>query len=254
MVAEKDKYYLFVDECGDQNLTSLDENFPIFTLCSVLMSHSQLRAMEGKISALKKKYWGDKTVILHSRDIRKCDKEFKILFDLDTKRCFYEDIDALLGEKDAYSVVSCSILKEPYIRQFGKFNDIYGQSLSFLIERSIFYLDDVSDNADMHIMAEMRGKQQDQSLLNYYNRLRDVGTHWVTPERLQSHIRKFDFLSKKQNVTGLQLADLIAYPITQHLLYPDRVNFAYDIIKDNIYESKSKRLGLKVIPNPERVQ
>ena len=166
----------------------------------------------------------------------------------------YEDIDALLGEKDAYSVVSCSILKEPYIRQFGKFNDIYGQSLSFLIERAIFYLDDVSDNADMHIIAEMRGKQQDQSLLNYYNRLRDVGTHWVTPERLQSHIRKFDFLSKKQNVTGLQLADLIAYPITQHLLYPDRVNFAYDIIKDNIYESEGKKLGLKVIPNPEKEQ
>lgn len=254
MVAEKDKYYLFVDECGGQNLTSLDENFPIFTLCGVLMSHSQLRAMEGKISALKKKYWGDKTVILHSRDIRKCDKEFKILFDLDTKRCFYEDIDALLGEKDAYSVVSCSILKEPYIRQFGKFNDIYGQSLSFLIERSIFYLDDVSDNANMHIIAEMRGKQQDQSLLNYYNRLRDVGTHWVTPERLQSHIRKFDFLSKKQNVTGLQLADLIAYPITQHLLYPDRVNFAYDIIKDNIYESEGKKLGLKVIPHLEEEQ
>lgn len=104
----------------------------------------------------------------------------------------------------------------------------------------------------MHIIAEMRGKQQDQSFLNYYNRLRDVGTHWVTPERLQSHIRKFDFLSKKQNVTGLQLADLIAYPITQHLLFPDRVNFAYDIIKNNIYENEGKKLGLKVIPNPDK--
>mgnify|MGYP003313765145 CR=1 FL=1 len=252
-MAEKEKYYMFVDECGDQNLTSLDKNFPIFTLCGVLMSHSQLQVMEAGISALKKKYWGDKTVILHSRDIRKCDKEFKILFDLDIKRRFYEDIDTILGEKDAYSVVSCSILKESYIRQFGKFNDIYGQSLSFLIERSIFYLDDVSNNADMHIIAEMRGKQQDQSLLNYYNRLRDVGTHWVTPERLQSHIRKFDFLSKKQNVTGLQLADLIAYPITQHLLSPDRVNFAFDIIKGSIYESNGKKLGLKVIPNPDKL-
>ena len=32
-----------------------------------------------------------------------------------------------------------------------------GKSLSFLIERAIFFLDDISDNADMHIMAEMRG-------------------------------------------------------------------------------------------------
>ena len=193
-MAEKDKYYLFIDECGDQNLTSLDENFPIFTLCGVLMSHSQMRAMEERISVLKKKYWGDKTAILHSRDIRKCNKEFKILFDLDIKRRFYEDIDAILGEKDAYSVVSCSILKEPYIRQFGKFNDIYGQSLSFLIERAIFYLNEVSDNADMHIIAEMRGKQQDQSLLNYYNRLRDVGTHWVTPGKASIAHPKIRFL------------------------------------------------------------
>ena len=124
---------MFIDECGDQNLSAFDENFPIFTLCGVLMSQGQLRAMENKITALKKKYWGDKTVILHSRDIR-----------------------------------------------------------------------------------------------------------------------KFDFLSKKQNVTGLQLADIIAYPITQYLLYPDRVNFAYDIVKNNIYVSDGKKLGLKVIPRPEK--
>ena len=138
-MAYKEKYYMFIDECGDQNLSAFDENFPIFTLCGVLMSHKQLHAMEDRITALKKKYWGDKTVILHSRDIRKCDKEFKILFDLDIKKQFYEDLDALLGEPNAYTVVSCSILKEPYIRQFGKFNDIYGQSLSFLIDRSIFF-------------------------------------------------------------------------------------------------------------------
>lgn len=49
-MAEKEKYYMFVDECGDQNLAAFDENFPIFTLCGVLMSHSQLRDMEAKIT------------------------------------------------------------------------------------------------------------------------------------------------------------------------------------------------------------
>ena len=50
---EKEKYYMFVDECGDQNLSAFDENFPIFTLCGVLMTHSQLRAKENKITELK---------------------------------------------------------------------------------------------------------------------------------------------------------------------------------------------------------
>ncbi len=53
-----------------------------------------------------RKYWGDQVVILHSRDIRKCDKEFKILFDLDIKKQFYEDLYAIMGQKDAYTAVS----------------------------------------------------------------------------------------------------------------------------------------------------
>lgn len=47
-----------------------------------------------------------KNWILHSRDIRKCDKEFKILFDLDIKKQFYEDLYAIMGQKDAYTAVS----------------------------------------------------------------------------------------------------------------------------------------------------
>lgn len=35
------------------------------------MSHGQLRAMENKITALKKKYWGDKTVQNVSRVARR---------------------------------------------------------------------------------------------------------------------------------------------------------------------------------------
>ena len=237
----EEKYYMYVDECGDQNLSAYDEHFPIFTLCGVIMSESQLQDIEAKVHALKDEFWGEgKTVILHSRDIRKCDKEFKILFDLKIRETFYNRIDQILGNKDAFKTVICTIRKEPYIRQFGRYNDVYGQSLGFLIERSIFYLDEIAPGSNLHIIAEMRGKKEDQNLLNYYNQLRDKGTYWVTPERMQSHILKFEFMSKKKDVTGLQLADLIAYPITQHILFPDRVNYAFDTIKDSIYNVEGK--------------
>ena len=35
---KKEKYYLYVDECGDQNLANFDTNFPIFTLCGIIVS------------------------------------------------------------------------------------------------------------------------------------------------------------------------------------------------------------------------
>lgn len=140
------KYYLFLDECGDQNLTSFDPSFPIFTLCGIIVSQEQLDIITEKINTLKKEFWGDKKVILHSRDIRKCQNGFEIFFDLDVKRQFYEQINEILKE-NMYVIVCCSILKEPYIRQYGRLNDVYGQSLSYIMERTVFYLDNFTNNS-----------------------------------------------------------------------------------------------------------
>ena len=169
---------MYVDECGDQNLSNFEVTFPIFTLCRVIVSESQRIALEEKVNEMKRRFWGATGVILHSRDIRKCEKAFVTLFDLEVKQKFYNEINSILGEAGAYTVVTCSILKEEYIRQFGRFNDVYGQSLSLLVERAIFYLDDLNTEGDidLQIIAEMRGKREDKNLLSYYNQLRDKGT------------------------------------------------------------------------------
>lgn len=241
---------MYVDECGDQNLSNFEATFPIFTLCGVIVSEEQNVALEEQVNAMKQRFWGTTGVILHSRDIRKCEKAFVNLFDLDIKQKFYDEINAILGKADAYKVVTCTILKEEYIRQFGRFNDVYGQSLSLLVERAIFYLDDlaIEEGVELHIIAEMRGKKEDRNLLSYYNQLRDKGTYWVTPERLQSHAKRFDFVPKKDNIVGLQIADLIAYPITRHILEPDILNPAFNILSKNLYCSEGKCLGMKIIP------
>lgn len=87
------KYYLFLDECGDQNLSSFDPSFPIFTLCGVIMSQEQLENVTEKVNALKQEFWGERKIILHSRDIRKCQNGFEIFFDLGVKQRFYEQIN-----------------------------------------------------------------------------------------------------------------------------------------------------------------
>lgn len=245
------KYFMYVDECRDQNLSNFEATFPIFTLCGVIFSENQKIAIEEKVNALKQRFWGTTGVILHSRDIRKCEKAFVNLFNLEVKQQFYNEINRILGEAGAYTVVSCSILKEEYIRQFGRFNDVYGQSLSLLMERAIFYLDDLNAEAgtDLQIIAEMRGRKEDKNLLSYYNQLRDKGTYWITPERLQSHVKRFDFVPKRENVIGLQIADLIAYPITRHILEPEILNPAFNVLEKNIYRSGEKLLGMKVIPH-----
>lgn len=243
-----EKYYLFLDECGDQNLANFDPSFPIFTLCGIVLSEEQLQILSSQINDLKKDFWGDKKIILHSRDIRKCQNGFEIFFDLDTKQAFYTRINKILGQ-DIYTIICCAILKEPYIRQYGKLNDVYGQSLSFIMERTVFYLDGVKkSNIELTTIIEKRGKKEDSSLLAYYNSLIDRGTYWVTADRIKSYFKNFQMKAKQDNIIGLQVADLIAYPITRHILDENAVNLSFDIIKRNIYTKGDKLYGMKVFP------
>ena len=244
-----EKYYLFLDECGDQNLSNFDPSFPVFTLCGVIMSQTQLDVITEKVEALKQKFWGERKIILHSRDIRKCQNGFEIFFDLNMKQCFYESINQILKEK-IYVIVCCSILKEDYIRQYGRLNDVYGQSLSYIMERTVFYLDSLAkENINLTTIVECRGKKEDKSLLDYYNKVLDRGTYWVKPDRIRRYFKEFEMRRKSEDLVGLQIADLVAYPITRHVLDENAVNLAYDILKDNIYQKNGKLYGMKIFPN-----
>ena len=242
------KYYLFLDECGDQNLANFDPSFPAFTLCGIVMSESDYESIESKIIEMKRKYWLDKKVILHSRDIRKCEKGFEILFDLDIKKSFYEDINSIMKDSN-YTIISCTILKEPYIRKYGRLGDVYGLSLSFIMERTVFFLDSQNSNGiELHTVAEKRGKKEDMDLLRYYNELLDRGTYFVKSSRVKKYFKSFEFKDKKENIAGLQIYDLAAYPITRHNLDNSTVNFAFDIIESKIYTQDEKQHGLKIFP------
>lgn len=245
----KSKYYLYIDECGDHQLEKFNPNFPIFTLCGFLVPGDKLNDLEESVKAFKREFFNDEGVIIHSRDIRKQEKAYSILQYPEIREKFYDGINAILGKHDAYVIVCCSILKEPFVERFSRGEDVYGLSLKYLIERAIFCMDDNVDNGTLEIYIERRGVKQDRSLLNYYNRLRATGTKWVTSERLVDRLGRFIFSYKKDNIIGLQLADLIAYPITRHVLDPKSPNPAYDVISDKIYTYKGAVLGMKIIPH-----
>ena len=92
-----DNFVLYLDECGDQNLSSFDPQFPIFTLCGVVVSEEQDELLADRINSLKRDIWNNTNIILHSRDIRKCQNGFEVLFDLEVKKRFIESVNAILA-------------------------------------------------------------------------------------------------------------------------------------------------------------
>lgn len=248
----KSKYYLFIDECGDHNLAKFDPIFPAFTLCGILVSRQNLSVLNKSFEDLKTDIFGSKDAIIHSVDIRKWRGNFSILADETLRIRFFEGIEKILCQHGVYVIVSCTILKEQ-LHKFcvrGEENDVYGLSLSYLIERSIFCVDNINgESSEISIVVERRGKKEDKKLLNYYNGLRNHGTKWIKAERLRARITNFGFKNKKDNIIGLQIADLIAYPVTIHLLHPERNNPSYETVKHNIFQDNGVLLGQKVIPH-----
>lgn len=88
-------------------------------------------------------------------------------------------------------------------------------------------------------------------MLSYFNQVCDSGTFYVESKRFKSVIRGLDFVDKKDNENGLQLSDLVAYPIATHVLDPQRPNPAFDIVKQKLYSRRGGNYdgyGLKIFP------
>lgn len=240
--------YLFLDETGDHGLKFLDPNFPIFLLCGCLFTEQALAAYQEELDAIKMKYWKTKSVILHSRDIRKCEGPFQIFFDLSLKQSFYADLDAAMVRAD-FTVIAAAINKEEHIKKYGRLaHDPYDVSLSFIMERLVYCLDEPGVSGDAKLVFEKRGHKEDMQLIAHFNSIRDAGTHFVKAERMQQRITGCDFIAKKENAIGLQCADLCAYPLARSLVLQGEPSRAADIIKKKVYCKGTKMYGLKVFP------
>jgi hypothetical protein len=249
MIKTNTTYYLFIDESGDHGLTTLNPDFPVFLLCGVLLAEPDYFAIRDEFNRIKGDFWKNKQVIFHSRDIRKCEKEFQILFDMELKAAFYQQLNACI-ENGNYTVIASAIQKDNYIKKFGRLsNDVYELALSFMIERSVFYLDDINlPGKNLQIVIEKRGKKEDKKLDEHFQRLVSRGTGYVDAQRLRDINLNIHFRNKKENINGLQLADLVAYPTARYVIDPKRANPAFDIVAPKIYSKNGKRYGLKIFP------
>ena len=242
------KYYFYIDETGDHWLTTINEDFPYFLLCGILLREDQADIMNHEIKALKQKYFWTDAVILHSRDIRKCNGPFQILFDLEVKKNFYSDLNTTIY-KTPFIIISAAIKKEDYLKRYGvTAHNPYQVTLSYILERLVFCVDGLDRNWAVQILIEKRGKNEDRDLLQHYNRVVDSWTFYVTSDRFQNRIQWFDFRGKKENDSGIQLADLCAYPVVSSIRNPNIPNPAFELLKPKIYCHESKLYGLKIFP------
>jgi hypothetical protein len=239
---------VFLDEAGDLNLDLHDENFPLFAVTLFVCDTTDYtRSIVPAVLEFKIKHFGHEAVILHSRDIRKAQKEFGFLTDRERREAFLQELTALMRDLN-YRWITTVIRKQRHRELYGvAAQNPYDLALTFCLERLLPLLEE-EKQSDVCVVAEARGKREDKELELCFLRTLSNGTYYISADRFRAVKFTLKFAEKTKNVIGNQMADLIVYPIARHVLDPTKPNPPYDVLAPKVYRGPGHVWGLKVFP------
>lgn len=212
------KYRLYIDEIGNSDLAAslTNPNHRYLSLTGVIVSLDYVASdLYPALEDLKTRYFGshpDNPVILHRKDMVNQRGAFVALQDPAVKARFDAELLQLLGRLD-YVVITAVIDKADHLSTYNVWAyDPYHYCLEILMERFALWLGDRNLRGD--VMAESRGKKEDLRLKAEYARLFIGGTAHITHATFVARFTssQLKVKPKSANVSGLQLADLIAHP------------------------------------------
>lgn len=240
---------LFLDESGDHNLSVIDPQYPMFVLGGVIMEKAYAEgALTKALADFKRAMFGRTDIILHTADITRNRNGFEGLKNPEFREKFYAGLNALL-RKLHFTVVACAIRKDRHLSRYGVAAlDPYLLSLDILVERFCFDVGRVSGGG--LIVAEKRDPTLDRQLDLAWLNLKIQGTRYIQAHDIEDRILGLNLRAKKDNLAGLQLADLVVSPIGRHVLgKPDKEDWS--VVQDKFRRNRLGALegyGLVVLP------
>lgn len=214
-------FRLYVDEVGTDDLAHTEkEHQRYLSLTGIAMRVDHARdALEPRMNWIKAnvlKHDADSPVILHRSDIRGLKAGFQCLGDERTRDLFDRSLIRLMKASE-YKVITALIDKQWLLKQqHWARTHPYHNLMEILVEKYAQFLERSQATGD--IMPESRGGsgkgRVDERLQRACDEVRNTGTRFVSKERIAATIpaSKLKFRTKRDNVAGLQLCDLIAHP------------------------------------------
>ncbi len=248
-----EKYRLYVDEVGNHDITHADEeNNRYLSLTGVVFNLTYVaEVLNPRMESMKRKFFKshpDDPIILHRKEIVNKKYPFHSLRDKEIERQFNETILSFFDQWE-YTVITVVIDKKEHHDLYTIWHyDPYHYCMAVMLERFVFILEDL--NAVGDVMAESRGGREDRRLKRSYSYLIKHGTDFVESSRFESRFSscQLKVKNKQNNISGLQVADLIAHPSRRAILkesgkiQDDRLIFGdkiEEILKRKYYRSKT---------------
>lgn len=147
----------------------------------------------------------------------------------------------------AFTLFISAIHKQQHFNRYAKYaTNPYDLALEFTMERLLHFLNAIGETT-LPIVAEARGKLEDNTLEKVFYRIMSQGTDYHPAEQFKRLNSWLTFQPKTNNIIGTQLADLYAYPCARRILNPAQPNRPYDVVRTKVY-SRGGVSGWKVFP------
>ena len=243
----KGPFIAYADESGDVGVSNFDPKYPVFVLCVALYRIEDYLTKDlPTLSRLKFQHWWHDAVVFHSHKIRNKVHPFQALRDPEKAAPFHEAIGKFF-ESSTVTLIASAIDKDRHKKQYKTPDHPYNMSLQFCLERTWGHLHNkLKSGEELAFVFEKRGKTEDALLEEkfYY-----YAAHNAWNQKLPFIAR---FAAKEENITGLQVADLAAYPIARHVETNDENRKDWKAIFPRIRKGPSGKIdgyGLKIFPD-----
>lgn len=241
-----------------------EDNFRYLSLTGVVMRVNHARdylvPVFDRIKAEILDQDPDEPICFHRTDIRGFKGPFQPLRDEGRREEFDRRILQIMSDAD-YRVITVLIDKQWMTTQLHwDQTHPYHFLMEIMVEKYAQYLKRMNSTGD--IMPEARGNNQDKELQRQFYRYRLMGTRYADFALTRAHIpgKNLKFRTKKDNVAGLQLCDLLAHPshftIRQNLRHEVNLGpFAERVSEilvrqkyDRSYSGDVRGYGFKALP------
>ena len=249
MEQEYSEYIIYGDESGDHSLKSIYPQHPVFVLALCVFSKEEyLTNVVTKFKKLKFEFWGHDTIILHSAKLRRQIEDFQFLNNPQKRKIFIEAVNVAMSDAP-FTIISTGMDKRLFADQNFHTGDLYELSLEFCTKNVYQFLHEKNQSGKLtHIIIESRGGEVDHELQIAFYRILEKNKEWQERYPLE-----MIFVNKKANNIGLQVADLVAYPIGRLITDPQKENRSLDIIRTKFYGYPTCiEQGLTLFPPGER--
>jgi hypothetical protein len=218
-----DRYRLYIDESGDHTYKKLNEVSHRYLALLGLWCRQkdEYVALHDGLEKLRRDVFGprpDDPVILHREDIINKRGDFYVLQAPDKERALNDGLLQLV-QSASFRMVCIVIDKQQHQDKYASPMHPYHYCLAAVLQRYCGWLN--YKNVVGDVLAEARGRVEDQQLESAYSNIHASGTLYLEASTAQRVLtsKSLNLRRKDSDIAGLQLADVLAHPVKQWVLW-----------------------------------